>query len=79
MSFVYKTGIVPVCFYSIESDKSRKLIRNICIRIDHQFPTLLSVGKKITSLIAALSVSSIVSRSIPYPMPPVGGIPISMA
>ena len=40
---------------------------------------LFIVGKNNTSLIAAESVSSIHIRSIPYPIPPVGGIPISSA
>ena len=37
------------------------------------------VGKSSTSRIAALSVRSITSLSIPYPIPPVGGIPTSRA
>ena len=37
------------------------------------------VGNSSTSRIAWLSVSSITRRSIPYPIPPVGGIPISSA
>ena len=37
------------------------------------------VGNNNTSLIAWLSVRSITRRSIPYPIPPVGGIPISSA
>ena len=37
------------------------------------------VGNSSTSLIAWLSVRSITRRSIPYPIPPVGGIPISSA
>ncbi len=37
------------------------------------------VGNNNTSRIAWLSVSSITRRSIPYPIPPVGGIPISSA
>ena len=37
------------------------------------------VGNSNTSLIAWLSVRSITRRSIPYPIPPVGGIPISSA
>ena len=34
-------------------------------------------GKKITSLIFVFPIRSMVSRSIPKPTPPVGGIPIS--
>ena len=37
------------------------------------------VGKSMTSLIELESVSSITSRSIPIPRPPVGGIPYSRA
>ena len=37
------------------------------------------VGKSKTSLMLGLSVRSITRRSIPYPIPPVGGIPISSA
>lgn len=37
------------------------------------------VGKKSTSLIAGESVRSITIRSMPNPMPPVGGIPSSSA
>lgn len=37
------------------------------------------VGNNNTSRIAGLFVSSITSLSIPYPIPPVGGIPISRA
>ena len=40
---------------------------------------LFIVGNRSTSLIAWLSVRSITKRSIPYPIPPVGGIPISSA
>ena len=40
---------------------------------------LFIVGNRSTSLIAWLSVRSITRRSIPYPIPPVGGIPISSA
>lgn len=40
---------------------------------------LFIVGNSSTSRIAAESVSSITSRSIPNPMPPVGGIPYSRA
>ena len=35
------------------------------------------VGKKITSRMEAAFVSSIIKRSMPMPMPPVGGIPYS--
>ncbi len=34
-----------------------------------------SAGKRITSRIASLPVSTMASRSIPIPQPPVGGIP----
>ena len=37
------------------------------------------VGNNSTSLIDAESVSNITKRSIPIPMPPVGGIPYSNA
>src|SRR5207237_10044253 len=36
-------------------------------------------GKRITSRIASLPVMAIVSRSIPIPQPPVGGIPYDSA
>ena len=38
-----------------------------------------SAGNRITSRIASLPVSTIVSRSIPIPQPPVGGIPYESA
>ena len=38
-----------------------------------------SAGKRITSRIASLPVSTIASRSIPIPQPPVGGIPYESA
>ena len=38
-----------------------------------------NVGNRSTSLIAGELVSNITSLSIPYPIPPVGGIPISSA
>ncbi len=43
------------------------------------FSSVFIVGNRRTSRIAAESVSSIVILSIPKPMPPVGGIPISSA
>ena len=52
---------------------------------DSSFPALIGlsrlfiVGKSNTSLIAGEFVSNITSLSIPYPIPPVGGIPISRA
>ena len=39
----------------------------------------LSAGKRTTSRIDSLPVSSITSRSIPRPIPPVGGIPYDSA
>ena len=38
-----------------------------------------SAGNRITSRIASLPVSTIVSRSIPIPQPPVGGMPYESA
>jgi len=49
---------------------------------DHQYQCYYSGrsnGKAITSLIDAESVSSMISRSMPMPMPPVGGMPCSNA
>ena len=43
------------------------------------FSRLFMVGKSSTSRIAGEFVSSITSLSMPYPIPPVGGIPISSA
>lgn len=37
------------------------------------------VGKAMTSRIEGLSVNSMISRSIPSPIPPVGGMPYSSA
>jgi hypothetical protein len=41
--------------------------------------SFLSKGKAITSLIAGLSVSTMTKRSMPMPMPAVGGMPLSSA
>ena len=38
-----------------------------------------SAGNRITSRMLGLSVSSIISRSMPTPQPPVGGMPYSSA
>ena len=46
---------------------------------DFDAPTDFIVGNNSTSRIAALSVSNIHIRSIPKPIPPVGGMPISSA
>ena len=47
--------------------------------VDGQGASRRSAGNKITSRMLALSVSSIISRSMPTPQPPVGGMPYSSA
>lgn len=55
--------------------------RNALGEVRHYPPrySFLNKGKAITSLIAGLSVSTMTRRSIPIPMPAVGGIPLSKA
>src|SRR5262249_13134106 len=59
--------------------REAKSMRSKMPRVERAYPLGRIVGKAMTSRIEALSVSSMTSRSIPMPSPPVGGRPYSSA